>query len=193
MTFISVDLPDPEGPMMATSSFRLIVSDTPSIGAVFSPDGATIAYTGRVRTIELIDAATFRPIRTLEGHSHLPACVAFSPDGAIVPSGAVDGKIRFWEADTGGELMSIRPDNVEISRIAFTPDGRGLIAAGRSGKVWTCDLEYFDRHIAGNVRYQLRRQRDRLPGWAEESGVLRWADDLLRRDRLAKEAASPVR
>lgn len=170
-----------------------IVSDTPSIGAVFSPDGATIAYTGRVRTIELIDAATFRPIRTLEGHSHLPACVAFSPDGAIVASGAVDGKIRFWEADTGGELMSIRPDNVEISRIAFTPDGRGLIAAGRSGKVWTCDLEYFDRHIAGNVRYQLRRQRDRLPGSPDESGVLRWADDLLRRDRATEKADSPVR
>jgi WD40 repeat protein len=156
-----------------------ISSDSMAFAAAFSPDGRWLAYTARLRRIEIADASTLATVRVLEGHSHVPVCVAFSPDGRIVASGAADGAVRLWEAGTGGALSTIRFGDSEISRIVFTPDGRRLIAAGRQGKVWVCDLAYFDRHIAGNARFQAARQKDWIPPSTDTAPLFRWADAVL--------------
>jgi WD40 repeat protein len=41
--------------------------------------------------------------------------------------------------------------------VSFTPDGKTLVAAGYSGSPCVWDLEYYDRHIAGNLEYQIGR------------------------------------
>jgi WD40 repeat protein len=156
-----------------------ISSDTTAFAVAFSPDGAWMAYTGRVRRIEIARTSTLRTERTLEGHSHVPVSLAISPDGEVVAAGAADGTVRLWETRTGGALSTLHISESEISRIAFTRDGRHLIAGSREGTVWKCDLDYFDRYIAGNARYQAERQRDWIPRSTDLTAVFRWADSVL--------------
>jgi WD40 repeat protein len=64
--------------------------------------------------------------------------VAYSPDGARLASGSEDGAVRFWEATTGKELLTLKGHSGEVRGVAFSPDGTRLASAGWEGmvKVW---------------------------------------------------------
>ena len=87
--------------------------------------------------------------------------VAYSPDGALLATGDVRGRVTIWDADTGaevqvlntpldvallpdGEMVDVRygsivSDNQAVGALAFAPDGRHLAAVsfyGAGGWVW---------------------------------------------------------
>ncbi|MBM4046816.1 MAG: hypothetical protein FJ279_17045 [Planctomycetes bacterium] len=66
------------------------------------------------------------PTLTLKGHDKAVSCVAFSPDGKLLASGAWDGTVRFWDPETGAEKMTLRGHRGAVNSIAFAPDGRSL-------------------------------------------------------------------
>ena len=43
----------------------------------------------------------YAPSATLEGHTSLVRCVAFSPDGALLVTGGSDATLRLWDPATG--------------------------------------------------------------------------------------------
>ena len=54
------------------------------LGAVFSPDGSTLATGSSDRAVRLWDVRSGRLLRTLEGHRDWVHGVAFSPDASTL-------------------------------------------------------------------------------------------------------------
>jgi WD40 repeat protein len=50
--------------------------------------------------------------------------VAFSPDGAILASGALDGAINLWQVSDGKLLKTLKGHTDNVMGVAFTKDGR---------------------------------------------------------------------
>jgi WD40 repeat protein/DNA-binding SARP family transcriptional activator len=98
-------------------------------GLAVSPDGRTLAVTGRDGAVDLIDAGTLKRRHTFQAMQGFAASVAFSPDGRLLAVTGKDGRITLWNARTlrsAGELRGLRADSQVL---AFSPDGRRLAAA----------------------------------------------------------------
>jgi WD40 repeat protein len=116
------------GPLDTRARARWFVVDV-TRGLAVSPDGRTLAVTGRGGTVDLIDARTLRRRRTFKAMQGFAASVAFSPDGRLLAVVGKNGRVTLWNARTlrsAGELRGLRADSVAL---AFSPDGRLLAAA----------------------------------------------------------------
>jgi len=76
-------------------------------------------------------------VSTLEGHKLRVWCVAFSPDGKLIASGAgglipSPGELRLWDAATGEVLVSVETTH-SVRGMAFAPDGQTLATAEHDG------------------------------------------------------------
>jgi WD40 repeat protein len=63
----------------------------------FSPDGKTLASTGRDGVVCLWDVVSGRSVARLRGHRGRAYAVAFSPDGSTLASGGNDTTILLWD------------------------------------------------------------------------------------------------
>src|SRR5579859_1969711 len=108
-----------------------------SISAIrFSPDGKILAAGGQDPFLQLWDAASGKPLKTLKSKDETRdfnlRTIAFSPDGALV---AKDGPpLVVWDVATGKPLYEKWVFNSKdagggAAAIAFSPDGK-MLAAG---------------------------------------------------------------
>ena len=107
--------------------------------AAFSPNARFIVSGGwdnRVRLWELEKGKSV-PDFDGDGHKYYIYSVSFSPDGAYIVSGAIDG-IIVWDARTGKSIQHLKPGSVES--IAFSPDGK-LLGASNSKAVLLYDFQ----------------------------------------------------
>jgi RNA polymerase sigma factor (sigma-70 family) len=56
--------------------------------------------------------------------------VAFAPDDRTMASGNADGTVRFWEADTGKEILVLPQQSDPVMGLAYSPDGKFLASRG---------------------------------------------------------------
>lgn len=117
------------------------VKDVP----VFSPDGKVLATTTRQPTIRLWDVASGKELRKLEGHQDTVSCVAFSPDGRLLASGAsgcdpgeVDRRILIWDVQTGEKVGTLDGHEKSVLSVAFSPDGWLLASSSEDDtiRIW---------------------------------------------------------
>jgi WD40 repeat protein/serine/threonine protein kinase len=72
---------------------------------------------------------------TLTGHKSPVWCVAFSPDGRLLATGAGEslvptpGELKLWDAVTGKERSALPGTPCPVVALAFSPDGRRLASA----------------------------------------------------------------
>ena len=100
----------------------------------FSPDGTVIAATqgdaaASIGTIQLYDAATGEPLRTLEAHESGVWRLTFSPDGRYLASAGRDHTARIWDWANGVLVKTLDFPN-EVVGVAFSPDSRTLAVGG---------------------------------------------------------------
>jgi WD40 repeat protein len=61
--------------------------------------------------------------------------VAWSPDGAQVASGGVDGKIALWNATTGALILTLNTEFAEVNMVAWSPNGSLIAAVGNKSEL----------------------------------------------------------
>jgi WD40 repeat protein len=121
---------------------------TPGPGSLlFSPDDKVLAVQGE-REISLLDPATGKLLHHLRGEQ-LARVFAFSPDGKLLvttgpssdPKGAGGNySVSLWDTATGRQVSVLRGHGHVIHSAAFTPDGRTLVTACYSNRVYRWDV-----------------------------------------------------
>jgi WD40 repeat protein len=110
----------------------------PMLGLAFSPDGQRLACGGLDRIVRVLDAATWKEVRSFRGSTSLIADVAFSPDGQRLAASCFDGSIKVWEVATGRELFKCKEHKDVVWYVAFSPDGKLLASASKdqTARLW---------------------------------------------------------
>ena len=99
---------------------------------LFSSDGRTIASrASRERVTRLWEVATQTMTGTLADRS--VASWAFSPNSAILASGATDGTVNLWDIGIGQNIAILDGHVGKVNSVAFSPDGK--IIASSSEKM----------------------------------------------------------
>lgn len=128
-------------------------------GAAFLPDGDTFVTVSQDGTLKMWKTAAAlkylkeledkngdakpavpKPTHTVNAHSgYGVTCVAVSPDGKRIATGATDGTIKLWDADAVKQTASLavaHPGGVRA--VAFSPDGKVLASGGadKTARLW---------------------------------------------------------
>jgi WD40 repeat protein len=103
-----------------------------------SPDGRRLAV-GDGAAVTVRDSATGKRLLALKG-PHGASAVAFSPDGrrlvtldAVVTSLRDDVRVRFWDSETGQQLVSFPAGKAR--QMAYSPDGQRLALGRQDGLI----------------------------------------------------------
>ena len=135
--------------------------------AVFSPDGKHLATTDMDGKVKVWDARTAQELLTFRGHTQIPGCVSFSPDGTRIVSASArpeiggrrghgfqdfirmmamataagGGEVLVWEALTGKVLLRFGSEHRGVRSAAFSPDGTRIATSGddKSIRLWNAE------------------------------------------------------
>jgi len=108
----------------------------------FAPDGETLAR-GGWKTVQLWNAKTGEPIRTLNPTKGTIFAVAFTPDGRTlvgggnIPTEDVNhqaGLVTLWNDTTGRIIHTLEGHRGGVHAVAIAPDGK-TVATGGDGRI----------------------------------------------------------
>jgi WD40 repeat protein len=80
-------------------------------------------------TVQTWNTSTWQPARKWTTPARL-ACLAVSPDGAVIAAGQVDGAIHLWDRDAVSIGAPLREHVRRVDALAFLPEGKSLASAG---------------------------------------------------------------
>lgn len=132
--------------------------------AAFSPNGQIIAggasqgeYDSGTGEVKLWDRHTGKLKRTLRPHGEVVVCLAFSPDGKTLASGAQgDTSIKLWDVNTGKVKRTLKGHQFKVTSVAFSPDGQTLASGSEDKTVKLWDAR------TGQLKRTLGRHTDRV-------------------------------
>ncbi|MGW0809816.1 hypothetical protein [Nonomuraea sp. NPDC002799] len=110
--------------------------------AEFSRDGRLLGVAGDEGT-RVWEVKTRRPLGRAFKVPGVTTAVTFSPDGATLATGAINGPIRLWDVATGRAAGNALPGHTSsVTALAFDPRRATLASAGSDGttRLWNLDL-----------------------------------------------------
>jgi WD40 repeat protein len=94
----------------------------------FSPDSRRIVTGGEDAKVHVWDAADFKTIATLEGHTESVFSVSFSGDGRFIVSGSSDCTVRVWCASNFRALRTLTGHTGAVFSVAVNHDGSQIFS-----------------------------------------------------------------
>jgi WD40 repeat protein len=123
----------------------------------FAHDSGTLFSGNDEGVIQKWSLAEWKEQARWSAHLYRLFALALHPTGESLASGGVDGDIKLRDPRDGTLLATLTGHRHMVLSLSFHPDGRSLASGGSDEKVFLWDLTYYDRHIAGNLEYQLGR------------------------------------
>ena len=104
---------------------------------------STPEITAEIFSIEAQPSQTWKPVRTIKGHSGSVNSIAMSPDGQTLASGSQDRTVSLWNLKTGKRIFTYFGQAGEVFTTAISPDGKMLVAGGFDNKIsgWRLDTK----------------------------------------------------
>ncbi len=146
----------------------------------FSPDGKFLATAGWDGTLNLWD--TQGDLVDRQQVCEQASSLAFSPDGAMVATGCIDGNtVKLWQRS--GELLStLQGHMAAIVAVTFSPDGQMIASAStdRTVKLWDLEgtlLQTLDGHNSAVWDVAFSPEGQRLASASSDEQVNIWQVD----------------
>ena len=121
-----------------------------------SPDGKSVAVGEASGKVKLLDLATGKVAKTIEGHAGAVTGVAFSSDGALLATGSQDKFFRVIQLSDDKELGKVETP-ATVGAIAFVLENK-QIATGHA------DNKLFTWHLPGTEPLPAEGQEPMPPG-----------------------------
>jgi WD40 repeat protein len=138
----------------ASMPIQMGTHSEPSTALAYSPNGKHILCAFASQEMDLWDVDA-QNAKILQGHTGVVYSAAFSPDSKRAASGASDGTIRIWDADTGKTVVGpLRGHNGAVISVAFSPDGGHLVSGGADGLVKIWDADVVEESTASRFRFR---------------------------------------
>jgi WD40 repeat protein len=106
---------------------ELLIEDS-IFSLAFSPDESLLACGGS--KVHLIDLQIGYVTRTLDHGESTISSLAFSSDGKLLASAALNGTVRLWQVADGKLARKLPKQEKAVLSIAFSPDGALLATTG---------------------------------------------------------------
>jgi WD40 repeat protein/3',5'-cyclic AMP phosphodiesterase CpdA len=126
--------------------------DSPIVGAVFSPDGSSLAVSCRDDNIRIWRRG--HTIKVLNDHTRAVRASAFSADGQLLVTGSEDTLARIWDIATGELREELRGHTEPVNGVTFSLDGK-LVATGSDDttvRVWDTATGQLRVTLSGHTR-----------------------------------------
>lgn len=145
----------------------------------FSPDGKRLVGFDK-ELLKVFDAQTGKELLSIPTET---SRVSFSPNGKRLASGAVNGEINLWDAETGVEIRSFKRHAGPVTRVMFIQDGTRLVSVGHGTvRIWDVPAKQ-----GGSSVWRSRRQHE------QRELQLRWPRVCSAiYDRLTKETVIKI-
>ncbi|KAF7664433.1 hypothetical protein LDENG_00176400 [Lucifuga dentata] len=84
------------------------------------------------------------------GHSGGVNCVQWHPEESVLYSGSDDTHIVEWDLQTGKSHCKWKADRAAVTSLCVSPDGKLLLSAGQTIKMWDLDTKDIYRKFTGH-------------------------------------------
>jgi WD40 repeat protein len=106
----------------------------------WSRDGQLVAATGNARQTLVWSVATRTIVKRLgPAGPGGTSGVAFSPDGALVATAGIDGKLRVYALRSGRQIASVQVSG-SLQDVDFSPDAKWVATGSLAGKIVIWDV-----------------------------------------------------
>jgi WD40 repeat protein len=109
------------------------------LALAYSPDGTAILSGGADRFGRVVETASGRQVRALEGHTGHVLGVAWSPDGSTLATAGADMVVKLWDAGTGEKRKQAPGLGHEATALAFLGGPGRLVIASGDGELRVVD------------------------------------------------------
>lgn len=155
---------EPVNVVATTSDGALLFTGSGDINRVFDDFNALVdpfpAVPGRVQCWSVV---TGQAIGDPISHTGAVTCIALSPDGRMVVSGALDGQLKIFDPDSGVELRPALVHPHGITAATFSHDGTMLATACLDEHIRVWDTSAW-QEIGASMHLPRRRPQERYHG-----------------------------
>jgi WD40 repeat protein len=108
---------------------------SPPSQPVLSPDGRSVALAdGGTCEVRVLDTTTGKERLPAAGHRATVAAMAWSPDGKMLLTADVQGRLILWDVARRKEAVAVERPGRSIRQLAFSADGRWVVSVEKGTK-----------------------------------------------------------